>query len=132
MAHVLNSISFYDHWTELLPDCLEQDTADEITHCMAGIWWYLYKHSDAFDACESPINCNIKIKPGDICRAASAVMSDRDMSAFMGESCSLKQMHELTRRFTTMIFQLCIVVEDALELEDTDTKTDTEEISFDF
>lgn len=132
MAHVLNSISFYDHWTELLPDCLKQDTADEITHCMAAIWSYLYRNSEAFEAGECPISCSIKIKPGDICRAASAVMSDRDMSAFIGESCSLKQMHELTRRFTTVIFQLCIVVEDALELEATGTKTDTEEISFDF
>lgn len=132
MAHVLNSISFYDHWAELLPDCLAQDTADAVTDCMAGIWYYLYKHSEAFEAGECPVSCNIKIKPGDICRAASAVMSDRDMSAFMGESCSLKQMHELTRRFTTIIFQLCIVVEDALELEATGTKTDTEEVSFDF
>ena len=132
MAHVLNSISFYDHWTELLSDCLDQDTADEITHCMADIWLYLYHNSEAFEASECPVHCNIKIKPGDICRAASAVMADRDMSAFIGESCSLKQMHELTRRFTTMIFQICIVVEDALELEDMDKKTDTEEISFDF
>lgn len=70
----------------------------------------------------------------EISMAASAVMADRDMIAFMGESCNLKQMHELTRRFTTMIFQLCLLVEQSLEREANETEhgNGVEDISFDF
>lgn len=133
MAHVLNSISFYDHWTELLPDCLKQDTADAVTDCMAAIWTRLYRNSEAFNSGANPINCNIKIKPRDISMAASAVMSDKNLFHLCGmEDCSPKHAQELARRFTVIIFQLCILVEQSLELEDMDKKTDTEDISFDF
>lgn len=132
MAHVLNSLSFYDHWTELLPDCLAQDTADAVTTCMAGIWNCLYRKSEAFEAGADSISCNINIKPHDISMAASAVMSDMSLYTLIGmEDCSSKQAQELTRRFTVIIFQLCILLEQRLEIEAMN-ETGTEEISFDF
>ena len=135
MAHVLNSISFYDHWTELLPDCLKQDTADAVTSCMAAIWSYLYRNSEAFEAGADPVSCNININSHDISVAASAVMSDMSLYALIGmEDCSPKQVQELTRRFTVIIFQLCILLEQRLEIEtmEKDHGTGVEEISFDF
>lgn len=141
MAHVLNSISFFDHWTEQLPGRLKQDTADAVTNCMtdavtdcmAAIWACLYRDSEAFNSGANPINCNIKIKPHDISMAASVVMSDKNLFHLCGmEDCSPKHAQELARRFTVIIFQLCILVEQSLELEDMDKKTYTGEISFDF
>lgn len=133
MAHVLNSLSFYEHWTAVLPDCLKQDTSDAVTSCMAAIWSCLYRNSEAFKSGASPISSNINIKSHDISAAASAVMSDKSLYHLCEmEDCSPKHVHELTRRFTVIIFQICILVEQRLELEDIDKETDTEDISFDF
>lgn len=133
MAHVLNSLSFYEHWTSVLPECLKQDTADAVTSCMAAIWSCLYRNSEAFEAGADPVSVNINIKLHDIIAAASAVMSDKSLYHLCKmEDCSPKHAHELTRRFTVIIFQICILVEQRLELEDMDKDTDTEEISFDF
>jgi hypothetical protein len=135
MAHVLNSLSFYVHWTELLPDCLAQDTADAVTNCMADIWCCLYHKSEAFEAGADPISCNINIKPHDISLAASAVMSEKNLYTLLGiKNCSLKQVQELARRFTVIIFQLCILLEQQLEIEEIETEhgMGVEDISFDF
>ena len=133
MAHVLNSLSFYDHWSTLLSDRVDDNTADAVTDCMAAIWAHLYRNSEAFEASADPFSCNINIKPRDISMAASAVMSGKNLFHLCGmEDCSPKHAQELARRFTVIIFQLCILVEQSLELEDMNKKTDTEEISFGF
>ncbi len=133
MAHVLNSLSFFEHWTAVLPDSLDQYTADAVTDCMAAIWSCLYRTSEAYKSGASPLSSNINIKNRDITSAASAAMSDKSLYHICKlEDCSPKHAHELTRRFTVIIFQICILVEQRLELEDMDKDTDTEAISFDF